>query len=87
LKVFVGDIAKRGIGGIALAEKISEVAVDLSLWAMELKIEATLGVRDGVISKRRVSDSKPEPQTRPLRRISRLAPESASSSITGRQRF
>jgi len=47
LKVFVGDIAKREIGGIALAEKVSEVAVDLTLRAMELEIEAALGVRDG----------------------------------------
>jgi hypothetical protein len=46
-EVFVGDVAKRGIDGIALAEKIGDVAVDLMFRAMELEIKAALGIGDG----------------------------------------
>lgn len=47
MEVFVGDVAKRGIDGVALAEEIRDVPIDLFFGAMKLEIEAALGVGDG----------------------------------------
>ena len=47
LKVFVGDVANRRLAAITLFVQICEVAIDVFFRAMELKVQATLGIGKG----------------------------------------